>query len=168
VVLGKFFYILQDNPDIISNKCCDVLFGEYLRRINTDSVFIQIPEKLYNYRIENNNDSITGSIQENQYKYTKLIAPPAPGSPEFTDYVINWNDYLYKNLDVYLHDVFLRTIVGCDLDYILRAEFKADYELLRFVDECHLVEIKKYHEYWISVCNKVYDIPFTLKIADHA
>jgi hypothetical protein len=51
--------------------------------------------------------------------------------------------------------------VGCELEYILRAEFRGDYELLQYVDECHSNKIKEKHEYWRDVCNKLYDIPLT-------
>jgi len=160
-VIGRFYNSLQDYPDIIENKCCDVVFGEYLRRLSGDYIFIRIPEKLYNYRIHNNNDSITGFIQGNQHKYTKLICPPSLEDPTFADYIVDWNCFLSENIGDYLHDVFLRTIIGCDYDYILRSEFKADYELLKYVDQKYVDDIKNNHEYWLFICNHLYDIKFT-------
>jgi len=160
-VMKTFYNRLNTNPDIIDNKCCDVLFAEYLRRLNTDYLFCRLDEKLYNYRVEDNSDSITGFIKGNQHKYVRLNNPPSIMDPSFSDYVVDWNDCLYENMDVYIHDVFLRTIVGCNLDYILRAEFRADYELLPFVDNCHVDKITEKHNYWRDTCNKLFDIPFS-------
>jgi len=159
-MLGKFYDKLIDYPDIIDNKCCDVLFAEYLRRASPEHLYCQLNEKLYNYRIEQNSDSITGYIKGNQQRYTRFNQQPPITDINFADYVVDWNECLYENMEVYLHDIFLRTIVGCDLDYILRAEFRSDSELFGFVDSCHLEKIKTNHEYWRSVCNKLFDIPF--------
>ena len=79
----------------------------------------------------------------------------------FSEYVVNLNEYLHENIDVYLHDVFLRTIVGCELEYILNAEFRGDYALFPYVDNCHLEKIKQSHEYLRGVCNKLFDIGFS-------
>jgi hypothetical protein len=161
-MLLNFYNKLKDHQDIIDNKCCDVLFAEYLRRLNPDEyLFCRIEDKLYNYRVDNNSDSITGLIKGNQHKYTRLNNPPSIFDPNFSEYVVDWNEYLYENMDIYIHDVFLRTIVGCNLEYILRAEFRADYELLPFIDECHVHKITERHQHWISVCNKIFDIPFS-------
>jgi len=160
-LLNKFYERIEKFPDIIDNKCCDVLFAEYLRRSGPDYIFGRIEEKLYNYRVENNNDSITGFIKENQGKYTRFNEPPSLMDINFSEYVVDWNDCLYENMDVYLHDIFLRTIVGCDLDYILKAEFRADSALLSYVDKCHLENITEKHHYWRNVCNGLFDIPFT-------
>jgi hypothetical protein len=160
-IMNTFYNRLNEYPDIIDNKCCDVLFAEYLRRLNTDYLFCRLDEKLYNYRIEDNSDSITGFIKENQHKYARLNDPPSIVDPTFADYVVDWNECLYENMEVYIHDVFLRTIVGCDLEYILKAEFRADYVLLPFVDECHTEKIKNTHEYLRNACNKLFDVPFS-------
>jgi hypothetical protein len=160
-LLGKFYDKLLEYPDVIDNKCCDVLFAEYLRRSGPDYLFCQLKEKLYNYRIEDNNDSITGYIKCNQTRYTRFNEPPPITDIKFADYVLDWNECLYENMDVYLHDIFLRTIVGCDLDYILKAEFRADSELLKYVDSCHLENIRKNHEHWRKCCDKLFDIPFS-------
>ena len=160
-MLGKFYDRLVKYSDIIDNKCCDVLFAEYLRRASEEYLYCQLKEKLYNYRVEDNTDSITGYIKGNQQKYTRFNQKPAITDMKFADYVVDWNECLYENMDVYLHDIFLRTIVGCGLDYILRAEFRSDSELFGFVDSCHLEKIKSNHEYWRGVCNKLFDIPFS-------
>ena len=160
-MLGKFYEKLIDYPDIIDNKCCDVLFAEYLRRSSPDHLYCQLKENLYNYRVEENSDSITGYIKGNQQKYTRFNQSPGITDINFADYVVDWNECLYENMEVYLHDIFLRTIVGCDLDYILKAEFRSDSELFSFVDSCHLEKIKTNHQYWRGVCDKLFDIPFS-------
>jgi hypothetical protein len=157
--LGIFFQKLEKHPEIIDNKCCDVLFAEYLRRLGPNCLYARVEEKMYNYRVENNSDSITGYIQTKQRNFTRKSTPPPIGDPAFTDYVLEFNEHLHEHLGVYIHDTFLRTIVGCDLEYILKAEFRNDYEILKFVDECHVKQIKEKHDYWRSVCNYLFDIP---------
>jgi hypothetical protein len=159
-MLLDFYTKLSNYPDIINDKCCDVLFGEYLRRSGPNKLFIRINEKYYNYRVENNSDSVTGFIMSNQKKYNQLQqAPPREHVQEWADYVIYWNDYLKEHMDIYIHDTYLRTLVGCDLDYILRAEFMANYSLIDFVDACHVQKIADYHHRLRTVCNELYDIP---------
>jgi hypothetical protein len=160
-LIEKFYEKLVNYPDIIDNKCCDVLFAEYIRRSGPEYLFCRIEEKLYNYRIDNNNDSITGFIKDNQEKYTRFNKPPTIMDISFSEYVVDWNDNLHKNMEVYLHDIFLRTIVGCKLDYILHAEFREDSALFNYIDACHLEKIKNKHNYWREICNKLYDITFS-------
>jgi hypothetical protein len=161
-VMRNFYNKLRNYPDIIDNKCCDVLFAEHLRRMDPNNyLYCRLEDKLYNYRVEDNSDSITGFIKGNQHKYTRLNNPPPITDPNFADYVVDWNECLYENMDVYIHDVFLRTIVGCNLEYILRSEFRADCDILSFVDECHVKKITDHHEYLRKVCNELYDIPFS-------
>lgn len=157
-IFDRFYEALINYPDIIDNKCCDVLFGEYMRRLGTNYVFGRLDMRLYNYRVTENQDSITGVIQASQSIYTKNIQHPPIGDPQLPEYILDWNDYLYEHLDVYLHDVFLRTIVGCPLDSILQSEFRLDYDLLPYVDDCHVAKIKESHEYLLSVCGKLYDV----------
>jgi len=159
-MLGKFYERLESHDDIIDNKCCDVLFAEYLRRTGEDYLYSRLQEKLYNYRVEDNTDSITGYIRCNQTKYTRFNEPPPITDIKFADYVVDWNECLYENMDVYLHDIFLRTIVGCKLDYILEAEFRKDSKILDYVDAGHLDKIRRTHDNLRSVCNKLFDIPF--------
>ena len=158
-IMERFYDSLNDHQDIIDHKCCDVLFGEYMRRLGIKYFFGRLDMRLYNYRVNENQDSVTGVIQSKQSFYTKKTQHPPIGDPSLPDYVLDWNDYLHENLDVYLHDVFLRTLVGCDMQYILQAEFRSDYDLIPYVDECHSNKMHGLHEYLRSVCKKLYDIP---------
>jgi glycosyltransferase involved in cell wall biosynthesis len=63
-LIENFYNRLKDHPDIIDNKCCDVLFAEYLRRVLPDYLYCRMEDKFYNYRVEDNSDSITGFIKE--------------------------------------------------------------------------------------------------------
>jgi len=159
-MLVDFYAKLSKYPDIIDDRCCDVLFGEYLRRSGPNKLFARVTEHYYNYRVENNSDSITGFIKSNQHKYTNLEpAPPRERVQEWAEYAIYWNQYLYENIDVYIHDTYLRTLVGCNIDYILHAEFMANYDLIEFVDKCHVQKITEYHHRLRAICNELYDIP---------
>jgi hypothetical protein len=158
-VLAQFYAKLTPYPDVLDDKCCDVLFAEHLRRSAPNKLFARITEKLYNYRVDNNTDSITGVIQSTQSKYTNLVqAPPRENVAEWAEYAIYWNEYLYENIQVYIHDTYLRTLVGCELDYILRSEFMKNYELVEFVDKCHVEKIGAYHHRLRDICNELYDI----------
>jgi len=158
-VLSQFYAKLTPYPDVLDDKCCDVLFAEHLRRSAPTKLFARITEKLYNYRVDNNTDSITGVIQSTQSKYTNLVqAPPRENVAEWAEYAIYWNEYLYENIQVYIHDTYLRTLVGCELDYILRSEFMKNYELVEFVDKCHVEKIGAYHHRLRDICNELYDI----------
>jgi hypothetical protein len=158
-ILAEFYEKLSKYPDILDDKCCDVLFAEHLRRSAPHKIFGRITNKLYNYRVENNRDSITGVIQTNQPKYTNLEpAPPREQVQAWADYVVYWNQYLYDNMEVYIHDTYLRTLVGCELDYILRSEFMRNYELTEFVDPCHVQKIGEYHHRLRAICNELYDV----------
>lgn len=157
--LKTFYEKLAPYPDILDDKCCDVLYAEHLRRAGENKLFIRIQEKLYNYRVENNSDSITGVIQTNQPKYTILKpAPPREQVQEWADYIVYWNGYLYENMQVYIHDTYLRALVGCEFDYILRNEFLANYPLMEFVDACHVEGLRAYYDRLRDICNIIYDI----------
>jgi len=157
--LIDFYAKLEPYPDVLNDRCCDVLFAEYLRRSSVNKLFGRIVKTLYNYRVDNNSDSITGVIKSNQPKYTNLKpAPPREQVQEWAEYVVYWNEYLYENIDIYIHDTYLRTLVGCDLDYILRAEFMSNYSLNEFVDPCHIEKIRNYHERLRTICNEIYDL----------
>jgi hypothetical protein len=158
-IIERFYESIREHPDIIDHKCCDVLFGEFMRRLGINYFFGRLDMRLYNYRVTENQDSVTGVIQSKQGVYTRQSQHPPLGDPTLPDYILDWNDYLYEHLDVYLHDVFLRTIVGCKMDYILQAEFRTDYDLLPYVDDCHTKKMRDFHEYLKEVCNKLYDIP---------
>jgi len=159
-ILKQFFDRLNNattNTDIINHTCCDIMFANYLRRLNDDYLFIAINENLYNYHIHEDSNSITGHIQKTQ-STVRCPNPPDIGDITFADYIVDWNTYLYDNLHLYLHDTYLRTIVGTNFDDILKAEFKADYPHIKFIDECHIKQLKELYEYLCDVCNKVYDI----------
>lgn len=156
-IMGRFMRKIVEYPDVLDNKCCDVLFAEYLRRLSQDQLFGSIDEKLYNYRIEDNSDSITGAIQVRQHEYTVHTVPPSIDSDDWAKYVLDWNDYLHDNLEVYLHDNFLRTLVGCPIDYIFQAEFRANAALLDYVDVSHSRAMTEFHHSLRAVCNELYD-----------
>ena len=134
------------------------MFGEFIRRLGVGYFFGRLDMRLYNYRVTENQDSITGVIQSRQSLYTKKQQHPPLGSEELTDYIIDWNEYLYKHMEVYLHDVFLRSIVGCDMEYILKSEFLVDYDLIPYIDECHVKKMRDFHEYLRGICNQMFDI----------
>jgi hypothetical protein len=62
-------------------------------------------------------------------------------------------------MHVFLHDVYLRTIVGSNLEFILEQEFRANVPLLPYVDDTHYTKIKELHERVKMACNFIYDIP---------
>jgi hypothetical protein len=159
-LLNEFFEKLKEYPDVIENKCCDVLFAEYLRRSRGEKLFSAIAEEMYHYRRdETNNESITGWISAQQNTTVRRAAPPPIENIEIVDYIIEWNEYLYGNIGIYLHDTYLRTILGFKFDDILRNEFLADYPLLGYIDECHENKIRIYHERLRKACDILYDIP---------
>lgn len=154
-VLRNFFKTVAEYDDILDHKCCDVFFAEYIRRMDNYYVFGSIQQKMYNYRVENNADSITGMIKSKN----KIVRQP-PG--EITDEnreqcIQSLNEYLDSELDMYLHDTYLRTIVGCTFDDILRNEFKSEYEILHLIKREHIDKIKNYYIYLREVCNMIYD-----------
>ena len=157
-ILARFFDGVRPYPDVLDNKCCDVLFAEYLRRLHPNHLFARITEGGYNYRVDNNADSITGFIKQNQSLYTQFSVPPPLEDSRWPTYVIHWNDYLHENMSVFLHDTYLRTLVGVSLNDILAAEFKANAPLLEYVDVCHVARIKENYERLLKVCNEIYDI----------
>jgi hypothetical protein len=154
----KFYNIVSKHPIIMNDKCCDVLFAEYLRRLNSDKIFIQMKESYYNYRTENNNDSVTGIIQNNKVYYTNKTKPPNKKSKEFIDYVLNFNQYFQNNIRIYLHDTYLRTIVGCSYDKILKMELLNNYDILEYIDINNINKLKNLHEYLLEICKELYEI----------
>jgi len=157
-LLERFFNTVEPVTGILDDRCCDVLLGEYLRRKSVEWIYVEVKTPLYNYRVEDNAESITGVIQQNQPRYTNQTSPPSIGDDTWLDYVLQWNEFLRENIRVFLHDTYLRTLVGCDLDSILRAEFKNNYTILDYVDQTHINQIKDLYERVQSVCNEMYDI----------
>lgn len=157
-LLTTFFEKVEPIPGILDDRCCDVLFGEYLRRKSPEWIYARIEQPLYNYREEENDESVTGIIQMNQHKYTNQTSPPPMGDSKWLDYVITWNGYLKDNMHIFLHDIYLRTLVGCDLNTILQAEFQNNYFILDYVDQKHIAQITELHERVTLVCKEIYDI----------
>ena len=115
-------------------------------------------ESYYNYRTENNNDSVTGIIQNNKVYYTNKTKPPNKKSKEFIDYILNFNQYFQNNIRIYLHDTYLRTIVGCPYDKILKMELLNNYDILEYIDINNINKLKNLHEYLLEICKELYEI----------
>ena len=158
ILMTRFFDILRNYPDVLDNKCCDVLFAEFLRRSNPNCLFARIAEQTYNYRVENNGGSVTGFIKANQSLYTHFTEPPPEDHASRAEYVSNWNAYVRENIAVYLHDTYLRTLVGVLIDDILTLEFRANAPIL---DHDNNTRIREYHNHIRKACNEVYDTPIT-------
>jgi hypothetical protein len=161
-VLVPFFEFLEDHPDILDQSCCDIMLVEYLRRLNPTAyrfLRLDIPENspLYYYRKENNEYSITEHIIKAQDK-VRVGNPPEITDVRFSDYIVEWNEYLYQNLHIYMHDVYLRTVVGCEFEYILQKEFHVDYKYLEYVDPIHVETLRRHHERVRDVCERLYQV----------
>ena len=156
-LLKEFMDSIKLIPEVVNDRCCDVLFAEYLRRKSSKWVYIGIHEVMYNYRVDNNTDSVTGRIQSSQQKYANMTSPPPVGDNEWLDYVLNWNEYLYQNIDIFLHDTYLRTIVGFKLDAILQLEFRDNYKIIDYVDQTHIKRITDLYNKVRLVCDSIYD-----------
>ena len=157
-LLTRFCNVVEPTIGVLDDRCCDVLFAEYLRRKSPEWVYATIEQPLYYYREDENDDSITGFIQMNQHKYTNQTSPPPMDDDNWLSYVLAWNDYLGDNIHIFLHDTYLRTLVGCDLDTILRAEFKNNYFILDYVDQKHIGRITELHNRVKQVCAEIYDL----------
>lgn len=160
MALMPFFEQLKGEPDLLDQSCCDIMLVEYMRRLDPvlyNFARLDIPDtdRLYYYRKENNENSITENITKHQSNI-RLGNPPEITDPGFADYIIEWNEYLYKNRDIYMHDVYLRTVVGCEFEYIMSKEFLLDYKYLCFVDSIHVETLRNYHNRVRSVCNAIY------------
>lgn len=156
-LMEYFFEQVETVHGVLEDRCCDVLFGEYLRRKAPNWIYITISRPMYNYRVEENEDSVTGFIQNNQHKYTNQTSPPILDDKKWVDYVLKWNDFLHDNLTIFLHDTYLRTLVGCDLETILKTEFKNNYAILDYVDQKHIRKIIDLHNRVRSICDIIYD-----------
>jgi hypothetical protein len=154
-ILETFINKVLPYPDILDNKCCDVLFAEYLRRLNDDFVYTIIDTSLYNYRQDNNDDSVTGVIKGS----SRTIRKPKEVTPENTVACAKeLDEYLDKELNLYLHDIFLRTIVGSDFDTIMKNEFLSEYPLLGSIKRKHVHTMFYYHWNLQKIVNQIYDI----------
>jgi hypothetical protein len=154
-LLSRFMKILRPYPDVIDNKCCDVLFGEYLRRLNPDLLYAIITLKLYNYRVDNNTDSITGEIKQQ----SNIVRKPMTVTPDtMEECAKDLDNYLDDHIDIYLHDTYLRTIVGMDFHTILKHEFMEEYNVLNLVKTEHMQKIFDFHSRLRQISNLVFDI----------
>jgi len=158
-ILKRFFSIIaaSNQLDTLENACCDIMLVEYLRRLDpTVYKFYRLDTPvLYHYRKVDNEESVTETIYRNERAMRKPN-PPSVASEQFADYIVEWNNYLYENFHFYKHDVFLRTIVGCELEYILKTEFKEDYLYLDFIDSCHVEILTKYYYRLKKLCSSLY------------
>ena len=158
-ILEAFFATLIKHPIILDNKCCDVLFAEYLRRLSDTWVFSILQGTYYEYRVEENANSITGFIKSKQSIYTTNNAPPSMGDDAWLDYVIGWNDYLHENMHIYMHDTYLLALVGMSFDNIVRREFRGNYSIIDYVDQSHITKLRDVYDSVRSVCQEIYHIP---------
>jgi hypothetical protein len=154
-LLIRFMEILRPYPDVIDNKCCDVLFGEYLRRLNSKMLYAIVNLKLYNYRIDNNSDSITGEIKQ----LGNVVRKPMDVTPDnMEECAKDLDNYLDEHIDIYIHDTYLRTIVGMDFDTILKYEFLNEYNVLGLVKREHMQKIYDFHSRLKQIANLVFDV----------
>lgn len=154
-LLIRFMELLEPFPDVIDNKCCDVLFGEYLRRLNPNYLYSIISLKLYNYRIDDNSDSITGEIKQT----SNIVRKPMEVTPDnMEECARDLDKYLDEQIDIYIHDTYLRTIVGMDFDNILKHEFMHEYNILGMVKREHMQKIYDFHSRLRQIANLIYDI----------
>ena len=139
---------------IIEHNCCDIIFGEYLRRLMHSELYMysRITEPYYNYRVEES-DSITGIIKVTQ---STVWQPMIVNDEDVHVYVKLYNEYLEKNIHVYLHDTYLRTSIGNEIDEILKAELKRDYRFLDLIDKKHIDKIRDYHDSLKRVVKGIY------------
>jgi len=158
-ILQQFYKIVSKYPNIMDNTCCDVFFAEFIRRLKYEKIFIQMKENYYNYRIDNNEESITGFIKSKQPNYRNILHPPTIQSSEFEKYVVSFNHFFADNLHIYLHDTYLRTIVGTSFDLILQNELLANYSILEYIDKKNIDELKIIHEELLKICKELYEIP---------
>ena len=154
-LLIRFMELLRPYPDVLDNKCCDVLFGEYLRRLNSNMLYAIVNLKLYNYRIDNNSDSITGEIKQ----LGNVVRKPMDVTPDnMEECAKDLDNYLDEHIDIYIHDTYLRTIVGMDFDNILKHEFMNEYNVLGLVKKEHMQKIYDFHSRLRQVANLVFDV----------
>ena len=157
-LIKEFYKTLEPYPEIIDNKCCDVLFAEYLRRTKETYLFYQLKQSFYKYRNTDNDTSVTGYIQNNKFKYSNVGTPPEENSESWQTYLDAWNEHVESNLSVYLHDIYLRTLVGMDFDNILKSEFLNNYVLIPFMKETIINRMLQLHMNVLNASNMVYHI----------
>jgi hypothetical protein len=156
-LLGKFLKTVQEYPEVLDNKCCDVFFAEFLRRLDpTKYMFGYLTDKYYNYRTEDNADSVTGVIQSGQKTVRTARIVTAENRQQCIDEL---NSYLTEHLTIYLNDFYLYSVVGVDFDSILQREFKTEYCILSEINPIFIEELRTLHEKLLKIANIIYDIP---------
>jgi len=154
-LLAAFLEKVTPYPDVLDHHCCDVFFGEYLRRLHSDYLFGTVTMPLYHYRVADNSDSVTGVIQA---KHRTVRKPLEITYATIHACAADLNAYLDVELDIYIHDTYLRTIVGNDFETILKNEFKSEIQLLHLIDPKHLARLLDYHQQLRALCNEIYDV----------
>jgi hypothetical protein len=154
-ILAAFLEKVTPYPDVLDHRCCDVFFGEYLRRLHSDYLFGTVTVPLYHYRVADNSDSVTGVIQA---KHRSVRKPLEITYKTIEACAADLNAYLDAELDIYIHDTYLRTIVGNDFETILKSEFKNEIQVLHLINPKHLTRLLDYHQQLRALCNDIYDI----------
>ena len=70
----------------------------------------------------------------------------------------NWERFVNNNIEIFLHDTFLKTIVGYDIHKIYETEFLDNYVLIDSIKNEPLDRIYSKYSYIRSVCEKLYDV----------
>lgn len=157
-ILSDFFHKLKDEFEIIEQPCCDVLLSEYLRRKENKWLFGRLEEKLYMYRDNNNDDSITHFITSQQSKYTNTSIPPPKHTNEWYKYIQDFNDFLKNNMHAFIHDLFVLCINNIRFDKFLKREFLANYEILDCIDQQYIELLKEKHRKFTTFFQSIYEI----------
>lgn len=153
-VFEQFYNTLNDYPEIVDQTCCDILFAEYLRRHSYTDIYVRINSKFYNYRT-NDAESVTGEIQNTSKEVRQARKVTDENRLECASEL---NAFLDENIHMYLHDVFLFTIVGQDFDFILQAEFKSEYCIRDLVRPEHIEKMQHLHTHLKEICDRLYAI----------
>lgn len=157
-ILSDFFHKLKDELEIIEQPCCDVLLSEYLRRKGNKWLFGRLQEKLYIYRDNNNDESVTHFITSQQNKYTNTSIPPKKDSNTWEKYIKDFNDFLKNNIHAFIHDLFVLCVKNISFDKFLRREFLANYEIIKYIDQQHIELLKEKHTKFTALFQSIYEI----------
>jgi hypothetical protein len=157
-IITTFYTQLQNNKDVLEHSCCDVLFGEYLRRKSQEWGYLRLTETCYHYRTDENPESITHFITSQQNKYTNRSIPPSKEDPTWEEYIQGYNNFLHENMKAFEHDLYVLCVIGIEFDAFLKREFLANYSILNYVDSCHVEGLRAKHNYWIPIFRSIYEI----------
>jgi len=154
-ILDKFFDGLKNYNNIIDHKFCDIVFVEFLRRLDDSYLFCIIPGAYYNYNI--NNHSITGQIQINKHALLNDINE----TTDLTSVIKLFNDDIDKKMDGIYNNIFYSTVSGHNLEYGLKRSFEIKlHPLLKFIDQNKINKLKKYHNSIKLACQQIYQTGF--------